>query len=287
MQDKGLVTLVISFVALVFSLGTLWSDVIRNRNLLIHDLQVDGQIFHRTLLNLDQSSCAEPSPLAIVNEKNQCSASGFFETSANSHTQEIRLQRAEYLEKRIIALLDRLNMGQFGYITPIDYRTLAKAELKDLNFEKAKYFIDNEVKALSVYSGHPGYVYRVIRADLMRGWYYSILNKKKDGDTTGKAYFDRALSKAESRIKILPIKTYMVIFILQSAGCANWVEANYFYPQSLNNKRVHDFDQSHDILINEPSSMQLLQYLRGNQIILDSGQQSAILAVCNQMFDRI
>ena len=57
-SDKGVITLIISIAAVIFSLGTLISDMIRNRNLLIHDLQTDGQVFHRTLIQLDRLHCS-------------------------------------------------------------------------------------------------------------------------------------------------------------------------------------------------------------------------------------
>lgn len=287
LQESGFITLVIGLAALVFSLGTLISDMIRNRNLLTHNLQADGQAFHQTLLSLDRFQCSTSSSGSDPDRSVRCVQAGFFDPSPNSHGREILLQRAEYLEKRITFLLKRLNMPEFGYITPADYRALSKEELKDLNFEKAKYFIDKEVRALGIYRGHPGYVLRSIHADLMEGWYYSILNGKNSGDISGRRYFERAIAKTESHVVILPMKNYLVVFILQSEGCALWVGKTLFYASSTHQQQIGEFGKARAILRNVPSSLKLLHDLRKNQTVFESGQKNSILPACTEMFDKI
>ncbi|MHB1285949.1 MAG: hypothetical protein ACYCYP_05195 [Leptospirales bacterium] len=286
-NDRGLITLIISVAALIFSLGTLVSDVIRNRNLLIHDLQVDGQVFHNTLISLDRMRCLGRSSKAMQPEPSRCVENGFFDPNPNSNGREILLQRAEYLEKRIAALLKKLDMHEFGYITPVDYRTLAKEELKDLNFEKSKYFIDREVEDLKTLEGHPDYVLRSIHADLMDGWYFSILNGKRTVNTSGKAYFERAMAKAHSSVTVLPLENYLVVSILQSEGCANWIGKSLFYSPTVHEQKVPEFDRSGEILRNEPPSFKLLYRLRHNQSVFDSGRKDDIMQVCTRVFDEI
>lgn len=281
-QDRGVVTLIISIAALLFSLGTLVSDVIRNRNLLLHDLQVDGQVFHRTLVRLDTIHC---SPKASLNAR--CDDSEFFIPSSNSRGREILLQRAEYLESRIEALLRKLDMPEFGYITPVDYRTLAKEELRDLNFEKSRNLIDKEVKALSAYKGHPGYVLRTIHADLINGWYQEILSGKNPLHFGEDQYFSRAVSKAESQIAILPVRNYMVVFILQQEGCAQWMGESLFYARFSTTPPIRSFGRAHAILENEPLTVKILASLRANDQAFSSGEREGILSSCIRMFDKI
>lgn len=285
-DDSGLITLIVSIAALIFSLGTLISDVIRNRNLLIHDLQVDGQVFHKTLLELDRLQCAQRTGESD-NRTSYCSNGGFFEPTPDNHGREILLQRAEYLEKRIIVLLKKLDMPEFGYITPVDYRTLAKAELKDLNFEKAGYFIDKEIQSLKIYRNHPGYVIRSIHADLIRGWYRMILDKKRKGKQSGDKDFDRAIAQAQSRVLVLPMRNYLVVFILQSEGCARWLGESLFTHAPVFGEDISEFDRSRVILQNEPASISLLRELRKNQRKLDSGKSGNVLSVCKELFDQI
>ena len=284
--DSGLITLIVSIAALIFSLGTLISDEIRNRNLLIHDLQVDGQVFHKTLLELDRLQCAQRTGGSDF-RKSYCSNEEFFESTPDYHGREILLQRAEYLEKRIIVLLKKLDMTEFGYITPVDYRTLAKTELKDLNFEKAGYFIDKEIQSLKIYRKHPGYVIRSIHADLIRGWYRMILDKKRKGKPSGDKDFDRAIAKVQSRVIVLPMRNYLVVFILQSEGCTRWLGESLFTHVPVVGEDISEFDRSRVILQNEPSSIRLLRELRKNQKKLDSGKSRNVLAVCKELFDQI
>ncbi|MHB1926858.1 MAG: hypothetical protein ACYCRD_06280 [Leptospirillum sp.] len=284
--DAGLITLIVSIAALIFSLGTLVSDVIRNRNILIHDLQVDGQVFHQTLLDLDRLQCSQRSG-RNDRDASYCANGGFFEPTPDNHGREILLQRAEYLERRIIVLLKKLDMPEFGYITPVDYRTLAKAELKDLNFEKAGYFISREILSLKIYRSHPGYVIRSIHADLIRGWYRMILEKKKEGGQSGEKDFDRAIAQAQSRVLVLPMRNYLVVFILQSEGCAHWLGESLFTHVPVSGEDIAEFDRSRAILENEPSSISLLRELRKNQKKLDSGKNGAVLSVCKGLFNQI
>ena len=285
-DDAGIITLIVSIAALVFSLGTLISDMIRNRNILIHDLQVDGQVFHRTLLQLDRLQCvAGPRSRNLYNRP--CADSGFFEPTPDTHGREILLQRAEYLEKRIVVLLKKLDMPEFGYITPVDYRTLAKAELKDLNFEKSRYFIDREFKTIKAYRNHPGYVIRLIHADLIRGWYRMILEKKRQDSHPAEEDFDRAIAQAQSRVIILPMRNYLVVFILQSEGCARWLGESLFTHKTVSGNSSPEFTRTRTILENEPPSISLLHELRRNQKALDSGNKNALLKVCKKLFDQI
>ena len=282
--DTGIITLIVSIAALVFSLGTLISDMIRNRNILIHDLQVDGQVFHRTLLQLDRLQCfTDPR----TSGSGRCTDSGFFEPTPDTHGREILLQRAEYLEKRIVVLLKKLDMPEFGYITPVDYRTLAKAELKDLNFEKSRYFIDKEILSLKIYRSHPGYVLRSIHADLIRGWYRMILEKKRSHKHPAQDDFDRAIAQAQSRVIILPMRNYLVVFILQSEGCARWLGESLFTHKTVSGNSSPEFTRTRTILENEPPSISLLHELRRNQKALDSGNKNALLKVCKKLFDQI
>ncbi|MCL4461022.1 MAG: hypothetical protein M1297_04805 [Nitrospirae bacterium] len=282
--DTGIITLIVSIAALVFSLGTLISDMIRNRNILIHDLQVDGQVFHRTLLHLDRLQCfTDPR----TSGSGRCTDNGFFEPTPDTHGREILLQRAEYLEKRIVVLLKKLDMPEFGYITPVDYRTLAKAELKDLNFEKSRYFIDKEILSLKIYRSHPGYVLRSIHADLIRGWYRMILEKKRSHKHPAQDDFDRAIAQAQSRVIILPMRNYLVVFILQSEGCARWLGESLFTHAPVSGESNPEFEQARVILHNEPSSISLLHQLRVNQKKLDSRNRDAVLRVCKTLFDQI
>jgi hypothetical protein len=285
--DTGIITLIVSIAALVFSLGTLISDMIRNRNILIHDLQVDGQVFHQTLLQLDRLQCFTDPRTSRSSGSGRCTDSGFFEPTPDTHGREILLQRAEYLEKRIVVLLKKLDMPEFGYITPVDYRTLAKAELKDLNFEKSRYFIDKEILSLKIYRSHPGYVIRSIHADLIRGWYRMILQKKKDHKHPARDDFDRAIAQAQSRVSILPMRNYLVVFILQSEGCARWLGESLFTHAPVSGEPNPEFEQSRVILHNEPSSISLLHQLRVNQKKLDSRNKDAVLRVCKTLFDQI
>ncbi|EAY57729.1 MAG: protein of unknown function [Leptospirillum rubarum] len=285
-DETGIITLIVSIAALVFSLGTLISDMIRNRNILIHDLQVDGQVFHRTLLQLDRLQCVQPSRSSSPTNR-PCSDNGFFEPTPDTHGREILLQRAEYLEKRIVVLLKKLDMPEFGYITPVDYRTLAKAELKDLNFEKSHYFIDREFRTLKVYRNHPGYVIRSIHADLIRGWYRMILEKKSSHKHPAQDDFDRAIAQAQSRVIILPMRNYLVVFILQSEGCARWLGESLFTHKTVSGNSSPEFTRTRTILENEPPSISLLHELRRNQKTLDSGNKNALLKVCTKLFDQI
>lgn len=285
-SDKGVITLIISIAAVIFSLGTLISDVIRNRNLLIHDLQIDGQVFHRTLIQLDRLHCASFETKGSF-PSGICRDSSFFVPPSNSRGREILLQRAESLENRIEVLLRKLNMGEFGYVTPVDYRTLAKEEIRDLNFEKANLYIDKEVREIAVYRGHPGYVLRSIHADLMKGWYQSILEGRKRDHLSGGAYFDRALAKAQSQISILPVRNYTIVFILQQKGCARWVGRSLFYDKSRERGDYDAFRISREILKNEPKSVKLLHPLRGHDAIFEAGQRGAILSTCQEMFEQI
>jgi hypothetical protein len=280
--DTGIITLIVSIAALVFSLGTLISDMIRNRNILLHNLQVDGQVFHQTLLQMDRLHCFQG-----YRSGGHCSDKSFFEPTPDTHGREILLQRAEYLENRIVVLQKKLGMPEFGYITPVDYRALAKAELKDLNFEKSRYFIYKEILSLKAYRGHPGYVIRSIHADLIRGWYRMILQKKKDHKQLAQADFDRAIAQAQSRVSILPMRNYLVVFILQSEGCARWLGESLFTHSPISDDSSPEFDQSRIILRNEPSSISLLHELRKNQKALDSRHKNAVLRVCKRLFDQI
>ncbi|MGC8529205.1 MAG: hypothetical protein ACP5OP_03275 [Leptospirillia bacterium] len=285
-SDTGVITLIISIAAVIFSLGTLVSDIIRNRNILIHDLQVDGQVFHRTLIQLERLHCYS------IEEKKaslpgMCNETSFFSPASNSRGQEILLQRAESLENRIEILLKKLNMGEFGYITPVDYRTLAKEEIRDLNFEKAKLYIGKEVREIGAYRGHPGYVLRSIHADLMEGWYKSILEGKKQDHLSGALYFDRALARAQSQIAILPVRNYTIVFILQEKGCARWVGRSLFYSASRKKGEDEAFRISREILKNEPRSIRLLHPLRQNAAVFEAGQRGEILSICQEMFEQI
>ena len=286
-DDTGIITLIVSLAALVFSLGTLISDVIRNRNLLIHDLQVDGQVFHRTLLELDRLQCLQTSRSNGQTGNVSCADNGFFEPTPDTHGREILLQRAEYLEKRIGVLLKKLDMPEFGYITPVDYRTLAKAELKDFNFEKSRSFIGKEFLSLKVYRNHPGYVIRSIHADLIRGWYRMIREKKSAHTHPAQDDFDRAIAQVQSRVKILPMRNYLIVFILQSEGCARWLGESLFTHATVSGDSSPEFRQTRIILDNEPSSIDLLHELRTNQKALDSGKRKALLKVCKKLFDQI
>lgn len=286
-SDKGIVTLIISIAAVIFSLGTLISDVIRNRNLLIHDLQIDGQVFHRTLIQLDRLHCHSFEEETTLPSGGGCNESSFFAPSSNSRGREILLQRAESLEHRIEILLKKLNTGEFGYVTPVDYRTLAKEEIRDLNFEKAKLYIGKEVREIGVYRGHPGYVLRSIHADLMKGWYKSLLEGKNRDHLSGGMYFDRALAKAQSQISILPVRNYTIVFILQQKGCARWVGRSLFYSTSRDEGEDDAFKISGEILKNEPKSVKLLHPLRKHAAVFEAGQRGAILAICQEMFEQI
>lgn len=285
-NDGGLITLIISIAAVIFSLGTLISDVIRNRNLLIHDLQIDGQIFHQTLIRLDRLHCS-PVPDQEALTVGKCSEVSFFIPTSNSRGREILLQRAESLERRIEILLKKLDMREFGYLTPVDYRTLAKEEIRDMNFEKARVYIDKEVEEISSFRGHSGFVLRLIHADLMNGWYQEILEGKKRGGLAGARYFDRALARAESQISILPVRNYTVIFILQQKGCARWIGRSLFYSGTKGAEEIKAFRVSRKILENEPKSVKLLQPLRDNAVILDSGKREEILSTCQDLFEQI
>ena len=280
--DTGIITLIVSIAALVFSLGTLISDMIRNRNILLHNLQVDGQVFHQTLLQMDRLHCFQG-----YRSGGHCSDKSFFEPTPDTHGREILLQRAEYLENRIVVLQKKLGMPEFGYITPVDYRALAKAELKDLNFEKSRYFIYKEILSLKAYRGHPGYVIRSIHADLIRGWYRMILQKKKDHKHLAQDDFNRAIAQAQSRVSILPMRNYLVVFILQSEGCSRWLGESLFTHAPVSDDSSPEFDQSRTILRNEPSSISLLHELRKNQKALDSRHKNAVLGVCKMLFDQI
>ena len=285
-SDKGVITLIISIAAVIFSLGTLISDMIRNRNLLIHDLQTDGQVFHRTLIQLDRMHCSSFETKG-PSSPGMCRDSSFFVPPSNSRGREILLQRAESLEGRIEILLKKLNMGEFGYITPVDYRTLAKEEIRDLNFEKANLYIGKEVREIAAYRGHPGYVLRSIHADLMKGWYQSILEGRKRDHTSGGRYFDRALAKAQSQISILPVRNYTIVFILQEKGCARWVGRSLFYAKSREEGDGDPFRISREILKNEPKSVKLLHPLRENAAIFEAGQREAVLSTCQELFEQI
>ncbi len=260
--------------------------MIRNRNLLIHDLQVDGQVFHQTLIRLNRLHCLPDRPAGEMRE-GRCGESSFFAPVSNARGREILLQRAESLEGRIEILLKKLNMPEFGYITPVDYRILAKEEIRDLNFEKAKVFIDKEVQEIAVYRGHPGYVLRSIHADLMEGWYREILEGKKKGPSKGALYFQRALAKAQSQIRVLPVRNYMVIFILQEEGCARWIGQSLFYAAVSGTGEIDPFRQSREILANEPQSVKLLHPLRNNAVLFSSGKRPVVLSACTELFDEI
>ena len=285
-SDKGVITLIISIAAVIFSLGTLVSDLIRNRNLLIHDLQVDGQVFHRTLIELDRLHCFSFESKG-ASSPGMCRDSSFFVPPSNSRGREILLQRAESLESRIEILLRKLNMGEFGYVTPVDYRTLAKEEIRDLNFEKANLYIGREVREIAAYRGHSGYVMRSIHADLIKGWYQSILEGRKRNHLTGGRYFDRALAKAQSQISILPVRNYTIVFILQQKGCARFVGRSLFYARSRDEGDDEAFRISRAILKNEPKSVKLLHPLREHAAIFEAGQRGAVLWTCQEMFEQI
>ncbi|MHB8422046.1 MAG: hypothetical protein ACYC9S_06865 [Leptospirales bacterium] len=287
--EAGLVTIIVSLAALLFSLGTLLTDAFlnsgRNRNLLFHDLQVDGKVFHDTLLRIDRLHCKPGVAGDGLNAMNGCRRYSFFEPSLDSHAREILLQRAESLEKRITSLLAQLHLEDFGYITPVDYRTLAKEELKDLNFDKARSYIRKEVHLLEVYKGHSGYVQRQIHADLIKGWFFSIQHGKSF--LAGQGDFDQAVAKAESRVEILPMKNYLVVFILQSKGCAQWIGESLFAVTRAHQEKINGFLQSGAILRNEPRSERLLHSLRNNQRVFDSMQVDRIMSVCTEVFDQI
>lgn len=288
-RESGLVTIVLSLVALLFSLGTLLTDAVlnsgRNRNLLFHDLQVDGKVFHDTLLKIDQLHCKPVGQVSGTITMSGCRRYSFFEPSLDSHAREILLQRAESLEKRITSLLAQLHLEDFGYITPVDYRTLAKEELKDLNFDKSRYFIRKEVDLLNAYKGHAGYVQRLIHADLIKGWFFSIQHGRSF--VAGQGDFDQALAKAESRVEILPMKSYLVVFILQSKGCAQWIGESLFAATRSHQSKINGFLQSGAILRNEPATEQLLQSLRDNQRVFESKWNRKIMSVCTEIFDQI
>ena len=114
-----------------------------------------------------------------------------------------------------------------------------------------------------------------------------ILQKKKDHKQLAQADFDRAIAQAQSRVSILPMRNYLVVFILQSEGCARWLGESLFTHSPISDDSSPEFDQSRIILRNEPSSISLLHELRKNQKALDSRHKNAVLRVCKRLFDQI
>ncbi len=279
MNDRGIVTIIVSILAILFSMGTLLADVVlnkgRNHNLFLHDLQVDRDIFHKTLFQFVKLSCLDPDFYLSDQSKARSRCRHFTIPQTEGIRRELLLQKSEFLEAQIENALREVHEDPSSSLTPIDFRILAKGELLQLNFKQADIYVHQSIDVLNHIENASTIINirRHIRANLMKGW-LSFMEHGEENQS-GRQDFDQAISEADQEeVSEQGERLYYIVYILQSRGCADVIAESLHH--SINRQVAEDqkfFSASETILSNKIIRYPLLTPLKNQQKTLEASGQ--------------